>query len=303
MAVACDGDERSNGDVERFRWKALSVQPNAESQVIGVYRQFDDTGDEIVIEAHEVIARNHQQPVVRLAGEPLLKPCGKPGDLGGESLMPGGSQLLAALTNPTIEGRGDIGIEVCIVRGRGNRHTPCRLGAVKVGVDGEGGPSHMTGQPSDGELLQRARLVPSCRHLGRCNDRPDSSERIEEGSSYRSQFGFRLPRSPQSFVTNAIANGPINQCTRDIGKKAPGFQGSARCSLTIEMPATRRLWSTPRGRVGEITGQEALMPVQKQWVFDPDSGGVKITDAVFPSGGFFGTPEDAFEVSAGRYLA
>lgn len=44
------------------------------------------------------------------------------------------------------------------------------------------------------------------------------------------------------------------------------------------------------------------MPVQKQWVFDPDSGGVKITDAVFPSGDFLGTPEDAFEVSAGMYL-
>ncbi len=45
------------------------------------------------------------------------------------------------------------------------------------------------------------------------------------------------------------------------------------------------------------------MPVQKQCVFNPDSGGVKITDAMFPSGGFFGTPEDAFEVSAGMYLA
>jgi len=53
--------------------------------------------------------------------------------------------------------------------------------------------------------------------------------------------------------------------------------------------------------VGEITGQEALMPVQKQWVFDPDSGGVKIRGV--PTGGFFGTPEDAFEVSAGMYLA
>lgn len=69
----------------------------------------------------------------------------------------------------------------------------------------------------------------------------------------------------------------------------------------IEMSVARRLWSTQRGRVGEITGQEALMPVQKQWVFDPDSGGVKIRGV--PTGGFFGTPEDAFEVSAGMYLA
>jgi len=153
--------------------------------------------------------------------------------------------------------------------------------------------------------------------------------------------------------------------------------------------------------VKEIESHEVLMPVQKQWVFNSDSGGVKITDAVkrrtgariqryaeqhfagrytrldirfrgqfcyidaytepepltpswpppdwsesreemqerlrntpthlcrlryrgdqerwgfafytysneryelsmFPSGGFFGTPEEAFEVSAGMYLA
>ena len=43
------------------------------------------------------------------------------------------------------------------------------------------------------------------------------------------------------------------------------------------------------------------MPVQNQWVFNPDSGGVKIREA--PSGDFLGTPEEAFEVSAGMYLA
>lgn len=145
MAVACDGHERLNGDVERFRWKGRKGQPNTQGQVIGVHGQFDDAGDEVVVEAHNGIAGNHQQPVVRLADEPLLKPACKSVDLGGEPLMPGGSQLLAALTNPTIEGGGDIGGEVRIVGGRGNRRPGGRLGALKVGVDGEGGPNHMTG--------------------------------------------------------------------------------------------------------------------------------------------------------------
>ena len=200
MAVACDGHESIDGGIERFRWKGRSVQTNAQGQVIRVHGQFDDAGDEVVIEAHEVIAGNHQQPVVRLVGQPLVKPCGKSVDLGGEPVMPGGSQLLAALTNPTIERRGDIGGEVRIVRGRGNRHTACRLRAVKVGIDGEGGPSQVTDQPSDGKLRQRARLVPSCHDLGRGNDRPDSSERIEKGPSYRFHFGSRLQRLLQTCI-------------------------------------------------------------------------------------------------------
>ena len=51
---------------------------------------------------------------------------------------------------------------------------------------------------------------------------------------------------------------------------------------------------------------------QKRWGFDPESGGVNIYFtysnekyelSVFPSGEFFGTPEEAFDTAARVYLS